>query len=70
MAKARMTKLWSDPIRDFNRGGAVAAYELRLDFDNDRHHALEIPVGSTYKEIVILLARWAEILQNDKRLQG
>jgi hypothetical protein len=57
--------------REFTEGkhrGAVESFELRLDFHNDRHHALDIKAGWTAKEISTALLLLAYALEGDHSL--
>lgn len=42
--------------------------ELRLDWSNDRHHALEIPSGCDADELAHLLHDFAELVRTDEQL--
>jgi hypothetical protein len=58
--------------RNATAGGAVIdrieEYELRFDFDNDRHHAVGIPAGATAAHVGMKLHDLAFAIERDRKL--
>jgi len=59
--KTRIEKIWM--------GVALKGYEIRIDFDNDRHHAITINPPAQVEQVAEALKKLANQILNDKNLK-
>jgi hypothetical protein len=63
----KMTRLWHNEI-----GGppSFRRLELRIDFDNDRHHAVQVEPPYSVSEVAMALHTLARNIANDPKLRS